>query len=550
MVRILSPKHSGRFDWKLPPGTYVVGRDPEVNLVVDDSTVSRRHARIEVLDARTVRLTDLGSLNGTFVNDRRMTTPVDLNPGDAVTFGSVPFVITAGDAPPRPAEAVGSATIVQEDHTSLASLPIEKALEPMTFEDYAGPRILKAFSDMARMLIVPQGVDEMCGEALDLLQEIVGTSRAAVFLSRGGPGEEIALVAHRLSDRQGSAAFTIPRSIVREVLEKKNAVLFSDLVADDRFAAQQSIVASGIRSAMAVPLVNEQRILGILYTDTTDPWQRFTEESLKVTASFGNILAAKIINQELLRERQEKVALERELDIASQIQAGLMPQVLPSVPGYGLHTFQAQCKMVGGDLYDLAVLPDGRLLVLLADVSGKGMGAALLASTVLSAFRILRDTPALDPVDATKRVSRELHLSSRPGDFATAFLALLDPVAHTLTWVNAGHNPPLLLRKGGALEKVDATGVPLGMFPEWDYEVGTLSLGPGDRLIAFTDGVCEAMDPQGGFYSDERLEALVQAQAGSSLADGCKTVMDDVTRFAAEAPRSDDITMIWLEREG
>lgn len=549
MFRLLCPKNIGRFNWLLNPGAYVVGRDPEADLVVDDSTVSRRHARIEVIDSRRVRLTDLGSLNGTFVNDRRMAGTVELSPGEAITFGSVPFVLTAGDTVPRDEEVAGSATIVQEEHTSLASLPIEKALEPVTFKDYAGPRILKAFSDMARMLVVPQGVDEMCGEALDLLQEIVGTGRAAIFLSRQGPAGELALVAHRVSDRKGSAAFTIPRSIVHEVLEKKNAVLFSDLVADGRFAAQQSIVASGICSAMAVPLINEQRILGILYTDTTDPWQRFTEESLKVTASFGNVLAAKIINQDLLRERQEKVALERELDIASQIQAGLMPQVLPEVTGYHLHAFQVQCKMVGGDLYDLAQLPDGRLLILLADVSGKGMGAALLASTVLSAFRVLREDPEFEPVDATTRVSQEMHRSSRPGDFATSFLALLDPAAHTLIWVNAGHNPPLLLRKSGALEKVEATGVPLGLFPNWTYTTGSLTFGPGDRLIMFTDGVTEAMNPHGGFYSDERLEALVAERAGESLADACRTVVDDVARFAGEAPRSDDMTMIWVERE-
>ena len=175
---------------------------------------------------------------------------------------------------------------------------------------------------------------------------------------------------------------------MREVLDKKMAVLFSDLISDERFAKQESIVVSGIRSAMAVPLINEQKVLGILYTDTADPWQRFDEESLKVTATFGNILAAKIINQGLLKERQEKEALESELRIASQIQEELMPKVLPVVPGYAFHAFQMQCKMVGGDLYDAALLRDGRVLFLLADVSGKGMGAALLASNILSAFRM------------------------------------------------------------------------------------------------------------------------------------------------------------------
>ncbi|MCX6830893.1 MAG: SpoIIE family protein phosphatase [candidate division Zixibacteria bacterium] len=546
MYRLSSPQYGNRHDWQLEPGTYVIGRVPPADLMVNDATVSRRHAQLDIAANGKIRLTDLASLNGTLVNDRKITGSVDVKVGDAITFGTVGFLISSSEtAIPKPEVAVTDGV---ESHTSMSSLPIDEALQPLALKDYTNPRIFKAISDMAKMLILPQSADEMFSESLALLQDIVHAERAAVFLAREG-SETLTLVTFRLSDQKGSDSFTISRSIVREVLDKKMAVLFSDLISDERFAKQESIVVSGIRSAMAVPLINEQKVLGILYTDTADPWQRFNEESLKITATFGNILAAKIINQGLLKERQEKEALESELRIASQIQEELMPKVLPVVPGYAFHAFQMQCKMVGGDLYDAALLRDGRVLILLADVSGKGMGAALLASNILSAFRMLRGNTDFDVAEATTRVNAQLHASSRSGDFATAFLALLDANNHTLTYVNAGHNSPLLVRNDGTIEYIEATGMPIGVFDGVGWESRTIALAAGDRLLVFTDGIPEAINVTEDFYSDERLEKFTVDHRAEPPDIFATALIADVSNFVGDAPRSDDITLILLQRE-
>ena len=546
MYRLSSPQHGNRHDWQLLPGAYVVGRDAQADLVVNDVTVSRRHAQLDIAANGKIRLTDLASLNGTLVNDRKITGSVDVKVGDAITFGTVGFLISSSEtAIPEPVVAV---TDEAESHTSMSSLPIDEALQPLALKDYTNPRIFKAISDMAKMLILPQSADEMFSESLALLQDIVHAERAAVFLAREG-SETLTLATYRLSDQKGSDSFAIPRSIVREVLDKKMAVLFSDLISDERFAKQESIVVSGIRSAMAVPLINEQKVLGILYADTADPWQRFDEESLKITATFGNILAAKIINQGLLKERQEKEALESELRIASQIQEELMPKVLPVVPGYAFHAFQMQCKMVGGDLYDAALLRDGRVLILLADVSGKGMGAALLASNILSAFRMLRGNFDFDVAEATTRVNEQLHGSSRSGDFATLFLAVLDANNHTLTYVNAGHNSPLLVRSDGTIEYIEATGMPIGVFDGVGWESRTVTLAAGDRLLAFTDGIPEAINGTEDFYSDERLEKFTVDHRAEPPDVFATALINDVSNFVGDAPRSDDITLMLLQRE-
>jgi len=546
MYRLSSPQYGNRHDWQLQPGAYIVGRDAQVDLVVNDATVSRRHAQLDIAANGKIRLTDLNSLNGTLVNDRKITGSVDVKVGDAITFGTVGFLISSSETTiPKPEVAVTDGV---ESYTSMSSLPIDEALQPLALKDYTNPRIFKAISDMAKMLILPQSADEMFSESLSLLQDIVHAERAAVFLAREG-SETLTLVTYRLSDQKSSDSFAISRSIVREVLDKKMAVLFSDLISDERFAKQESIVVSGIRSAMAVPLINEQKVLGILYTDTADPWQRFDEESLKITATFGNILAAKIINQGLLKERQEKEALESELRIASQIQEELMPKVLPVVPGYAFHAFQMQCKMVGGDLYDAALLRDGRVLILLADVSGKGMGAALLASNILSAFRMLRGNFDFDVAEATTRVNAQLHGSSRSGDFATAFLAVLDANNHTLTYVNAGHNSPLLVRNEGKIEYIEATGMPIGVFDGVDWEARTVTLAAGDRLLVFTDGIPEAMNATEDFYSDERLEKFTVDHRTEPPDAFATALIHDVSNFVGDAPRSDDITLMLLQRE-
>ena len=546
MYRLSSPQYGNRYDWQLQPGAYIIGRDAQANLVVNDVTVSRRHAQLDIAANGKIRLTDLNSLNGTLVNDHKITGSVDVKVGDAITFGTVGFMISSAEtATAKPEVAVTDGV---ESHTSMSSLPIDEALHPLALKDYSNPRIFKALSDLAKMLILPQSADEMFSESLALLQDIVHAERAAVFLAREG-SETLTLVTYRLSDQKGSDSFTISRTIVREVLDKKMAVLFSDLISDERFAKQESIVVSGIRSAMAVPLINEQKVLGILYTDTADPWQRFDEESLKITATFGNILAAKIINQGLLKERQEKEALESELRIASQIQEELMPKVLPVVPGYAFHAFQMQCKMVGGDLYDAALLRDGRVLILLADVSGKGMGAALLASNILSAFRMLRGNTDFDVAEATTRVNAQLHGSSRSGDFATLFLALLDANNHTLTYVNAGHNSPLLVRNDGTIEYIEATGMPIGVFDGVGWESRTVTLAAGDRLLVFTDGIPEAINAAEDFYSDERLEKFTVDHRAEPSDVFATALINDVSQFVGDAPRSDDITLVLLQRE-
>jgi sigma-B regulation protein RsbU (phosphoserine phosphatase) len=175
--------------------------------------------------------------------------------------------------------------------------------------------------------------------------------------------------------------------------------------------------------------------------------------------------------------------------------------------------------------------------------------AALLASNILSAFRMLRGNTDFEVAEATTRVNAQLHASSRSGDFATAFLAVLDANNHTLTYVNAGHNSPLLVRSDGRIELVEATGIPIGVFDGAVWESRTVTLAAGDRLLVFTDGIPEAINATEDFYSDERLEKFSVNHRAEPPDVFATALISDVSNFVGDAPRSDDITLILLQRE-
>lgn len=305
---------------------------------------------------------------------------------------------------------------------------------------------------------------------------------------------------------------------------------------------------SELRSAMAVPLFDEDQVLGILYVDTSNPLKRYNDAYLSLLVTFGNIIASRLLNYTLMYERQEHRVYEAELARASNIQQTLVARETPDVAGYEIGTMQQQCRAVGGDLYDVAMLPSGKLVVIVADVSGKGLGAALLMANILASFRILYNVTEFSLVEVVSMVSRELFNSSGIADFATLFIGVIDPETHKLTYINAGHNPPIVVRSDGSHEHLEPSGTMIGAFDFDDWTESETILEPDDMFMVFTDGVTEA-DRGGELYSDERLEKLVLASKEMAPQELLQTVMDDVIEFIQDTPRSDDITMLAVRRK-
>jgi sigma-B regulation protein RsbU (phosphoserine phosphatase) len=543
MLKLTSIEKSYPCDWPLRPGKYIIGRGSDCDFVINNSTVSRHHAEL-IVDESGIGLKDLGSHNGTTVNCEKILDNAFLKENDEIYFGKAHFQIIKNNPEFPDDQDLGHGEI---DLTRISVIPLDDKSRPLAQSTVDKPKTISVFSEMAKMLVLPELDSQMYDMALKLLSEIIPADRLAIYFISSS-SEDLALAAQLNKSNKKAELFRFSRTIIKKIIDDRNAILISNLHSDSHFKNRESIIISGAQAIIAVPLFDENRILGILYADSLALKPNFNEEVLTVAVAFGNILAAKINNFHLLRERRIKEAYEAELALASHIQRQLLPQNLPQVHGYFFDAFQAQCLSVGGDLYDIVQLKDGRILFLMADVSGKGVSAALLAANILAAFRILYDTGCFDLRESVRQVSDQLLNHSRPGDFATLFAAILDPKSGRLSYINAGHNAPYLVRANCKVETMESTGIPIGIFGQTSWDEMSINLNSGDLLFIYTDGIPEATNDKGEQYGDDRLiDSLKSIQDASTLSE---SLNHEVNKFLGDSPEaSDDITMIIIKRE-
>ncbi|MCP4569627.1 MAG: SpoIIE family protein phosphatase [FCB group bacterium] len=548
MLKLIGTDNNRYYAWNLEPGKYSIGRKTTCDFVIDDKTVSRKHAELEISpDLRECFLTDLGSHNGTMINGSPLTDRKNVAAGDHIQFGQTEFkistdetsTITSSKSPPTPLSS----------HTAEKSvlLSMAEALQPLPTRVADRPELLPTLFDMAAMLVLPEPREVMLNRSLGLVSKLIPADRLAVLMIPEN-SKQVHTAASHLTGGKDPGAFNLSQTIVNEILTEKSAVLITDAKEDPRFAEQKSIIMSEMKSAMAVPLFDEDKVLGILYADTTNPAHHYNDDYLRLFATVGNIIASRLNNYTLLKERQQKQVFEAELLRASMIQKNLLPAVIPEVSGYSIQAVQEQCRSVGGDLYDLELLPDGRLLFLVADISGKGLGAAILMSNILASFRIIYNDESFELMKLVRKVSVQLFKHSAPEHFATLFVGLIDPKSHRMTYINAGHNPPIVMRQSAAMEFLEPSGPMIGIFDSCPWAEESIDLLPGDQLVIFTDGVTEA-GAEVEEYSDERLEKLIKDNRHESPQSLAKLIMTDVDEFVVGAARSDDITMVLIKRD-
>jgi pSer/pThr/pTyr-binding forkhead associated (FHA) protein len=469
MLRLVGTDGQRMYTFELRPGSHTIGRDSQQPFHVPDKTVSRSHAVIEVSPSfDEIYLTDAGSHNGTTINGVRITSRQPVAIGDKIMFGRTEFRLTEEMGLDEPTSRPTAAVMTDNNLEKSVVMSIDDALQTPPTKVTELPELFPTLSEMARMLVLPEPREVMLERSLTLVNKIIPAERLAVLMTTEDTGE-IYAAATLLPGGKDPGQFNLSQTVVNEILTQRNAILINDPKSDPRFAQQQSIIMSDLRCAMAAPLFDEGDVLGILYVDTSNLTHRYDDDCLRLLATFGNIIASRLQNYMLIHEREQKQIYESELRRASAIQQNLLIGDIPEVPGYAVHAFQEQCRAVGGDLYEVATLSDGRVVLLVADVSGKGMGAALLMANILASFRILYSVTEFTLGDVVNLVSKELFHSSAPSDFATLFIAVLDPKTHVVRYINAGHNPPLLVRHDGSREYLDACGTMIGAFDFGDW---------------------------------------------------------------------------------
>jgi serine phosphatase RsbU (regulator of sigma subunit) len=354
----------------------------------------------------------------------------------------------------------------------------------------------------------------------------------------------------RVARRSGSAVsgeVQVSQTIARMVLQEGQAVLTTDATRDPRFAPAQSIIVEQVHAAACVPLFDNREIIGLIYADRSRRTAPYEREDLEALTLLANLAAVKIENVRLfLRDEQMRI-MERELAAAARIQQRLLPRRLPEPPGYDLAAHNTPCRGVGGDLYDFLLRDESRLVLALGDVSGKGMGAALLMATTQAALRAYFSTAAtLEEV--LTRLNRHICASSGDEQFVTLFCAEIELASGRLRYVSAGHNPSLLLRSEGSLERLRSGGMVLGILPELEYRSTETALGPGDLLVAYSDGITECHDPEGELFEEERLERLLAERPEAAPGDLQREILAACASFAGSAEQYDDMTLALLRR--
>jgi serine phosphatase RsbU (regulator of sigma subunit) len=525
----------------------VIGRSRDSDIFLPDQWLSRHHAQIVRRDAGCF-LSDLGSKNGTLLNGGPVSGEIRLRHGDLITLGEHSLTFS-GDAEPAAdladePEPEGT-QVFSAQELSLVARPTADADELARQN-----RILGILTDVVAELVNHRPLDELFALILRLLFKAIGAERGAILLLEGNPAEPVIKAAR--SARHGQPITKVSRSIARHVLEERVSLLIPNVLENAAFKGQHSIMATGIRSAVCAPLRFEspeagETVIGLVYLDTRDVSHSFDEDDLRVLTALANVAAAKIENVRLLEESLEKRRMEQDMQVAAEIQRGLLPSGAPEVPGYGVTGINQPCRTVGGDYYDFAFEGE-KLLLALGDVSGKGTGAALLMTVLRAAARAHWGLP--DLAEAASRINRTVFENTPLGKYITFFLARLEPATGRLAYVNAGHNPPLLSRAGGRLETLQDGGMALGFFDTVSYDLGETELQPGDALVIYSDGVTETWNAAGDEWGEEGLARALSAAGGLDAASLQERLLEEVETFEEGAKATDDRTLVVLRRVG
>jgi sigma-B regulation protein RsbU (phosphoserine phosphatase) len=535
-----------------------IGRSARNDLCIPDPFASRVHAEVRS-EGDEYFLQDLGSANGTLYNGSVVDAQITLSRGGRIQIGETEIIFNDSPFP-----LSSGATMITDNSQSIPEATIALSSADRTtsglFEAIEGARVredsaphdsrhsdlLALISKVGVALLASVTLTETLEQIVTLVFEAVPADRCMIMM-RDAKSPELKVAVARLRDRAGEVGeIRISRSVIDEVVTNGKSVLTSDAQADPRFAGG-TVMLQGVRSVLAVPLGVGANVFGIIYADSPLSDARFTEDHLKVLTTLSSVAAIRVENARLTEEQMERERLEREQQVASEIQQRFLPAAAPHIEGYELQGISFPCYEIGGDYYDFIPRDDGNMVVALGDVSGKGTAAALLMSSLHAAIHAQAD--AHDSIVSTiQAVNKYLTESIPPNRFVTLFYAELNPELGRLTFLNAGHNPPLIVHAGGTMEQLASGGLPLGIMADAEFREGRTQLLPGDVLVIYSDGVSEAVNPTGEEFGPTRLYEVVARNLDASASGIRDRIESALTKFCQGTPAADDITLVIVKR--
>ncbi len=525
-----------------------IGRSARSDLCIADQFASRLHAEIR-REGDKYWLQDLGSANGTYYDGSAVTTAVPIASGGTIRIGETTLqFIDQQDVLKKSATLITAQTQALDTSNTIS---IRQSVNPTSeiLDSNVSSRkdLLGLISKVGVTLLSASGLDETLSQIVALVFEAVPANRCVIMLQDEENGEMRIAAAKQRDIDEPMSEVRIGSNVMEEVMVRHKAVLTSD-VQDDPKLASQTLALMGVKSVLAVPLsVNDDDVFGIIYADTPTFTTTFSEEHLDILTTLASVASIKVQNASLTEATQERERMERELALAAEIQQRFQPSSPPLVDGYELQGISFACYEIGGDYYDFILRKNGNILIALGDVSGKGTAAALLMSSLHAAIHA-QAVAERTLVEMVESVNDYLAENTPNNRFVTFFVAELNPLTGELSFINAGHNPPLVVRTNGDVEELDSGGFPLGIMPKTEFEQGTLNLLDGESLVVFSDGVSEAEDIDGVEYGMERLFEVVKNNREGTAARMRDQIESSLSSFTGSAPTHDDITLVVLKR--
>src|SRR6516164_6752042 len=534
VLEVISPDGARKYV-RVTQTPFLLGRGAETgnHLQLTDRRISRNCGAI-VLEAGRYYLEDRGARRGIFVNGERVESR-PLTDGDVVTFGlddsyQVIFRSATG--------------------TSDESIPqLLTRIDHMTSSESTGGglRKLNLLLEATSLLHSQLPLDSVLAKMIDHAVAVTDADRGLLEEATDDYSDRLAeRLRVRLARRSGGQrlppeSMTPSQTAIQLAMTKQLPVITEDIEqAEMNLQAAASIVAQGLRAVVVIPLyatsrassesatnVTRGEFLGVLYLDSKRP-AAFSKLDRQILDALAADAASILDNARLVERERERQRLEQEINIARDIQQALLPRNFPDTPNFSVTGVNFPCLSVGGDYFDVFPLSDGRTAFVIADVSGKGLGAAILTTMLQGALSGM--TLGTDPARVFNHVNRFLCEHSEVGRYATVFFGLLDHDGH-LEFINAGHPSPFLIRRGAAEEAFTEGSFPVGLVPEAQYTAACLKLEPGDTLVLFTDGVTEAMDPEEQLFGMPRLKQVLTGQMQCPLEQLQKCVLEAVENF-------------------
>jgi serine phosphatase RsbU (regulator of sigma subunit) len=541
VLEVVSPDGARRYA-RITQTPFMIGRGVETgnHLQLSDRRISRNCAAV-VIEANRFYLEDRGQRRGLYVNGEKVESR-ELQDGDAITFGlddSYEIIFRSAKS---------------SDDDSLPQLLTR--MEHITSSEPTGGLIkLKRLLEATSLLHSQLPLDVVLGHMLDHAVSVTDADRGLLLETDCAGALKVKLARRSGGLRLPPESLTPSQTAIQLALKQQSPVITEDLAqADVDLQAAQSIVAQRLRAVVVIPLyalsrANTQEsmvnikcgdFLGVLYLDSRRP-AAFSKLDRQILDALAADAASILDNARLVERERERQRLEEQINIARDIQQALLPRDFREYPHLSVTGFNLPCLSVGGDYFDVFPLSDGRTAFLIADVSGKGLGAALLTTMLQGALSGM--TLGTDPARVFNHVNRFLCDHSEVGRYATMFFGILDQEGH-LEYINAGHPSPFLIRRGTAEEAFTEGSYPVGLVPEAQYTAVCLKLEPGDTLVLFSDGVTEAMDPDEQLFGIPRLKELLTGQPECPLEQLQKCVLEAVENFARGAHQADDLTLL------